>query len=202
MFRQKTHGVFSLKPRKKSKFYKRMCMMIFFMPFIPFIPRMSVFDDGIYYSITMGLCTYVFFINFPGIIKIFHTAPDYYNDLEDTTHSDYYSRKQHQSVFIFSTQILIALITSSFVYYYQYKYPHSNLFKFEMVGVLSAIASMMFNIYKIFAKIIQGVVKHRKKRNSRKITIDDSVVHRVTFSLSDLEIKKTSSYLEKKVITV
>lgn len=187
--------------KKNPKFKKRMCMGVFVIPFIPFIPHLSVLDNGIYYSITVGLCSYIFFINFPWLIKILHTGPVYYEDLEDEKYIDHHSRKQHQSVFIFSNQILIALITSCFVYYYQYKYEHSQLSLFEMAGVLWGIASLMMSVYKFFAKVLKGYTKW-KKRNSRRITIDNSAMHQLTFSLSDLDSKKSVCVEITKVITV
>lgn len=192
---------------KDTKIYKRWMLALFLVPFIPFIPHMDILDNGVYYSVTIGLCAYAFFINFPWLIKVLHSSPVYYEDLEDEKYEDHHSRKQHQSVFIFSNQILIALITMSLVYYYQYKYIHSNLSLFEMAGVLWGIASLMLSIYNFMAKITKSLISWWKKRRSRKISIDESKMHQLTFSLSDLNIKTskieaTVELTSNRVITV
>ena len=188
--------------KQNTKFGKRICMVLFIMPFMPFIPCLHVLDNGVYYSITIGVDAYIFFINYPWLIQILHASPVYYEDLEDEKYTDHHSRKQHQSVFIFSNQILIAFITSCFVYYYQYKYEHSNLSLFEMAGVLWGIASLMMSVYKFLAKVIKGCISRWKKVKSRKISIDESAIHQLTFSLSDLDRKKSVCVEITKVITV
>ena len=170
-----------------SKTYKRILFILFIMPFIPFIPGAEILDNGIYYSVMLGICAYIFLINFPVVIKMFHSRPTYYNDLEDNRHRDYHSKKQHQSMFVVTNQILIAFIITVMVFYYQYRYSKSGLNWFEASGVLWSVAGMLFSGYKFVAKIVKSWTAYRKKRNSKKISAHNRV-QKLVFSLSDMDI--------------
>jgi len=175
--------LFSCGPRT----YKRLLFTLFISVFLPL--WVDELNNGLYYSIAFAVCAWIFLINFPVIVKSFHSRPTYYDDLEDDRYEDHYSRTQHQSIFVVTHQIVISVIVFILVFYYQYNYSKSNLSPFEAAGVLWSIAGMLYAGYNYIAKIVKGGVVLMKKHNSRKIHVGKNTVRRLTFSLSDLDFR-------------
>ena len=82
--------------------------------------------------------------------------------------------------------------------YYHYKYDNKKFTKFEILALLGGFKAMLFSTYNAAAKIVKGVISKWKKTNSRRITLVDSKIHRLSFSLSDMGVD-ASDLSNKKI---
>jgi hypothetical protein len=161
--------------KNKCNTIKRCCLIVTIFPFLPLIHiREFEWCREVYYSIfTISISTYVILINFPIIVKQFHSRPIYYDDLEDTKFINVSIRKRFQFIFIFILQITLTLIVAGLVYYYHDRLNHTNLSNMEVFGVLGGFISLLLKIENIVGKISLTVINIIKSRDLSQFDEDD-----------------------------
>ena len=183
------------------KIVKRVFLFTLLPPFVALIPHKSMdFTRNVYYTtITIIVASYVFLINFPAIIQMFHTRPLSFQDLEDPKYVNPAVRKRFQIIFIIMLQIFGAIMITGMADYYLYRYQQSSLSRFEILGVAGGFISLLSKIERLTGNALLTVLNHIKIRSPnagpRSNSRFKSVIRKISESLSDIH---DTPHLEKK----
>jgi hypothetical protein len=133
-----------------------MILPLILLPFISFIPQHDLtWSLSLYYTIpTTAIATYIFLLNFPKLVHIFHSKPLYFNDLEDNRYAEPGIQKRFQFIFIAILQFTLTISITSMIYYYHDSFHNTNLTKMELFGVLGGFYSLLLKIENKIGNIV------------------------------------------------
>ena len=144
---------------------KRLSLIITPLPFLIFINKNGLdWCRTLYYILpTTAISIYVILLNFPNIVKIAHSKPVYFNDLEDINGASEKLKKKYQQIFVVILQILLTVIMSGMFYYYYSRFHNTTLSNLEILGVLGGYISLLSKIERLVGKSLLSILNYYKK---------------------------------------
>jgi hypothetical protein len=124
-----------------------------------------------YYILPMAFTSsYCFFVNFPFLLKIMHSKPSYYDDLEDPLYVDSGVRKRFQHIFIIILQIILSIAAVVLAYYYMGDYNNTYLSTVELFGVFGGFVVALIHIGRCFGIVLIFVLNIQKNSSNMQVS--------------------------------
>ena len=160
---------------------KRILLIFACSPFLIFFnSEMFSWCRTLYFIIpSTALSTYIILLNFPSLIKIAHSRPIYYEDLEDDRYVNPHIKKKYQNFFNIIIHFFITILISSLCYYYYDRLHNTALSKIELLGVFGGILSMASKIERVIGKTVLSILNKIKVKSPIIQNIDGTNIHTV-----------------------
>lgn len=144
---------------------KRVLLVLTPLPFLIFINNEKLnWCRTLYFILpTTAVSIYITLLNFPNIVKIAHTRPVYFDDLEDVNGASEEMKHKYQKIFVIILQILLTVIMSGMFYYYYSRYHNTTLSEIEILGVFGGYISILSKIERLIGKSLLSIVNYYKK---------------------------------------
>lgn len=113
------------------------------------------------------ISTFIILLNFPNIVKLAHSRPIYYDDLDTAN----VVQAKYQQIFVISLQITITLIMSGMCYYYYNRFHNSTLTNMELLGVLGGYLSILMKVERVIGKILLTSLNHHMRSKAIEIEL-------------------------------